>query len=69
MLDTRTKRNSAIHVGLGWMRPLPLADGTVNSVDRVSVAGFYRISADVASEFPRTQDAVWWPWYIPEQFK
>lgn len=40
-LDTRSKRNSGIHVGFGWMRPLPLPDNSVDTVDRQHIPGFY----------------------------
>ena len=40
-LDTRAKRQSAIHVGLPWRGMLPVADATISAADRLQVATFY----------------------------
>jgi hypothetical protein len=41
-IDTRNKRASAICPGLVFLRPLPLADGSIGVGDRKHVAGSYR---------------------------
>lgn len=53
-IDTRDKRDSAIHVGLPWRMRLPVPDGSIAAADRMHVALLYRGFA-AAAETPLTK--------------
>lgn len=57
-LDTRDKRDSAIHIGLPWRARFPVPDGSINAGDRLHFARLYR---GIAAATPTVAEALTFP--------